>query len=108
MSNKIEMKNIEAYELWLNERSICAKEAIEGFNDFIEDKAIAYLYDELIALRKSKDLDKQNGSLEAALRPAIEYLKGCHPHCSIIVTSLHAELLEGVEVINEQGKDYEQ
>jgi len=46
--------------------------------------------------------DKRSDSFEAALKPAIEYLKGCHPHCSVIVTSLHAELLEGVEVINEE------
>jgi len=57
----------------------------------------------------SKDLNKtwkieskQNDSFEVALRPAVEYLKGRHPHHSIIVTSLHAELLEGVEVISEE------
>lgn len=56
-------------------------------------------------LNKTSQLkDNQNNSFEEALMPAIEYLKGQHPHLSIIVTSLHAELLEGVKVINEKGK----
>jgi len=77
---------------------LVGEEALQGLGD-LSGSEIKKMVVEMYGV------DKQNDSFEAALRPAIEYLKGRHPHCSIIVTSLHAELLEGVEVINEQGID---
>jgi len=41
--------------------------------------------------------EQQRTEFEAITRPVIEWLnKNCHPHVTVVVTTTHAELLEGL------------
>lgn len=40
--------------------------------------------------------NEQKAAFDAAAAPLMQFLAdNCHPHCSVHVTSVHAELLEG-------------
>jgi hypothetical protein len=44
--------------------------------------------------------DEQRKEFDAVAKPLIKWLNdNCHPHCSIIITTTHAELVEGVNVL---------
>ena len=44
---------------------------------------------------------KQQAELKEAARPLVEWLKdNCHPHCTVIVDSQKAELVEGIASVN--------
>lgn len=70
---------------------MCFLYKIEG----MEDCYCAKCFEEI---KENKTMSK-NEELKEVARPLVEYIrKNYHPHVTVIVDSMHAEVLEGVAV----------
>ena len=63
------------------------------------EKVLNYLLIGLYVIEKDSPSMSKNEELKNVAKPLVDYIrKNYHPHVSVIVDSMHAEILEGVAV----------
>lgn len=83
------LKNLDSYV-----DTIRAQAAISTVQSNVNEK-----FDEFMKNKVSEECQKTAPTLEEIAKPVVDYIRrNYHPHVTVIIDSVHAEALEGVEV----------